>query len=373
MAPHLTLSELNSMQSKAAAGKTPSEVHAWLESARAKKKIEAPNLTNVRKALKGKTYRRAAVETRGRKPKLSMKVVKAINASRKKLLKKADNEKEVTWEDCRRAAKAPSCDSSTVARSFARDGLDVKARRPREKPQRQDHHVEERAEITKRWSRYPEKYFEDLDMIIDNKRFKVATYARAVKYLKQTRIRRHLRTRSESINKECVKPSSKKQKMNPGGSLHILCGISKGKVVLWHNVGKKWNGAVAAACYSGPVLRALKKHCGEKSSYRIMEDNDPVGYKSSAGVNAKKDAGITAIQYPRHSPDLNPLDFCIWHEIEKKMDALTKKPMSVKDYDAVLRRVARKVPAEVIRKSVSNIRVRAKAIAKADGGNISRD
>ena len=369
----MTKNELNVIQQKAWAGKTPSEIHAWLETTRAKRKVEAPDLTNVRKALKGKTYRRAAVETRGRKATLSMKVVRAINSARKKLLKEAKNEKEVTWEDCRRGAKAPRCASTTVARSFTRDGLDVKARAPREKPQRENHHVEERAEITTRWSRYPEKYFEGLDMIIDNKRFKVATYKRAVKFLRQTKIRRHLRTRGEGANDECVKPSARKQKLNPGGSLHILCGISKGKVVLWHNVGKVWNAEVAAACYKGPVLRALKRHCGEKPSYRIMEDNDPVGYKSSGGEAAKAAVGIKAIPYPRHSPDLNPLDFCIWQEIERKMFARITGPMSVKDYDAALRRVAIATPTAVIKKAVSNIRVRAKAISKAGGRNIPRD
>jgi hypothetical protein len=373
MAPHLSPHELNVMHSKQAAGKTPREVHEWLVGFRSRKSMESPNLTNVRKALKGKSYRRGAVETRGRKAKLSMKVVQSINKARKVLLKKANNEKEVTWDDCRRAAKAPACHPTTVARSFAREGFDVKARRPREKPQREKHHVDERLEVTTRWSRYPENYWSDLDLIIDNKRFKVPTFKRAVKYLKEAKIRRHLRTRSEGVKKECVKPSLRKQKMNPGGSVHILCGISRGKVVLWHNVGRKWNGDVAAACYRGPVLRALRKHCGEKPSYRILEDNDPVGYKSAKGEAAKRETGITAIRFPRHSPDLNPLDFCIWNEIERKMVALTDKPMSVKDYDAKLRRVARTVPAATISNAVRSIRTRAKAIAKASGHNIARD
>lgn len=373
MAPHLTPAELNSMQAKSASGQTPLAIHSWLEKARAKKKLEAPSPGSVRKALKGKTYKRGVVETRGRKRMLSSRAVKAINAARKKLLKKAGNEEEVTWDQCRRAAKATKCDPTTVARSFQREGLDVKARPPREKPQREAHHEEDRKTICKRWARYPENYFHELDLITDNKRFKVATYKRAVKYLKQTKIRRHLRTRSEGIAKECVKPSQKKQKMNPGGSVHILCGISKGKIALWHNVGKAWNSKVAAECYKGPMLKALKKHCGDKASYRIMEDNDPVGYKSSAGEAAKKEAGIKAIEYPRHSPDLNPLDFSLWHEIERRMAALVNKPMSVKDYEAKLRRVALALPKSLVEKAVGNIRVRAKAVAQAKGGNIARD
>ena len=335
--------------------------------------MQAPNVTNVRKALKGKSFRRGAIETRGRKRKLSKKVVKAIDKAREKLLEKADNLKEVTWDDCRRAAKAPHCHPTTVARSLSREGFQVVARPPREKPQREKHHIEERAEIATRWSRYPEDYFHNLDLIMDNKRFKVPTYKRAVKFLKQVKVRRHLRTRAEGIKPCCTKPSPRKQKMNPGGHVHILCGISGGKIVLWHNVGPKWNGEVAAACYKGPVLRALKKHCGEKSTYRIMEDNDPVGYKSSKGEAAKKEIGIKPIEYPRHSPDLNPLDFCIWNEIERKMDAVTQKPMSVKAFDAKLRRVARTVPRDTINKAIGSIRKRAKAISEAKGQNIPRD
>ena len=59
-----------------------------------------------------------------------------------------------------------------------------------------------------------------------------------------------------------------------------------------------------------------------------MEDNDPVGYKSTKGEAAKEELGIQAITYPRHSPDLNPLDFHVWNAVEKKMMAGMKEPMN---------------------------------------------
>ena len=61
----------------------------------------------VRLALKGKTYRRGLKETRGRKRICSSKMVKNLDTARKRLLKKTDSDREVRWEDVRKAARAP--------------------------------------------------------------------------------------------------------------------------------------------------------------------------------------------------------------------------------------------------------------------------
>ena len=98
MAPHLTLAELDFLQEKQKAGKTPIEIHSLLVSLRQRKRIEAPHLTKVRKALKGNTYKRSAAETRGRKQVLSRRMVLKMNAVRKTLLKKKPN-KEMHWVD----------------------------------------------------------------------------------------------------------------------------------------------------------------------------------------------------------------------------------------------------------------------------------
>ena len=328
----------------------------------------------MRKTIKGKCYRRGVVETRGAKKILSNKNLAAINKARKTLIKKAGGCAEVTWEACRRKARAPKADATTVARSMAVAGYDIKARRPRERPQREKWHEEDRVAICKKWMRYPVNYFnDDVDMILDNKRYKFATFARAVKYMQKTKVRFHLRTREEGLKKGFTKPSLRKQKMNPGGSVQILAGISRDKVVLWHNVGKSWGGAIAANCYRGPVMRALKKHCGEKDSYRILEDNDPSGYKTKIAEDVKKELGIKAIAFPRHSPDLNPLDFFLWDAIDRKMRSALTKPMSAKDFAKKLARVARTIPAETIHRAVASIRTRAKAVVAARGGDIPRD
>ena len=88
MAPHLTPAELDFMHEKKQDGLTPVQIHKRLEAQRSKQKIETPHLTNVRKALKGKVYKRGRVETRGRQPKFTRAMVLRMDVARKKLIQK---------------------------------------------------------------------------------------------------------------------------------------------------------------------------------------------------------------------------------------------------------------------------------------------
>ena len=99
------------------------------------------------------------------------------------------------------------------------------------------------------------------------------------------------------------------------------------------------------------------------------------GYKSKKGVAAKRELGIMAVETPRYSPDLNPLDFSLWEEVERH--TLERSPMkeneTVASYKARLRRVALRLTEAVVRKAVADMRRRAQAIVDAKGGNIPRD
>ena len=134
------------MLAKERSGKTPIEIHGLIEARRGRKGIKPPNLTAIRRALRGATHKRGHKETRGRKLKYTKKMVSKANDARKKLIKKASNQREVRWEDVRRAARTPVCHRSTLKRAFAREGIPVAARTPREKPQRKPEHKRERLE-----------------------------------------------------------------------------------------------------------------------------------------------------------------------------------------------------------------------------------
>jgi hypothetical protein len=97
MAPHLTNMELDRIKQLAGKGHSPDTIHEKLESSRRRRGIAMVNITNLRKAVKGKTYRKGVKETRGRNKKLSKANLAAIQRARKALIKKADSEFEVAY------------------------------------------------------------------------------------------------------------------------------------------------------------------------------------------------------------------------------------------------------------------------------------
>ena len=232
----------------------------------------------------------------------------------------------------------------------------------------------ERKEIAGRWRFYPNDFFATkVDAIIDNKKFKVPMHIRGLKHLRKVRCKGHLRTRAEGKKSFCRKPNQRKNRVNTGGTVSICAGIIGGKLHLWHDVGKKWNGRVAADLYRGPLIKALRKHCGDKDQYLVAEDNDPSGYKTKKAQAAKDELGIKTIEWPRYSPDLNPLDFHVWHEIEEKVIKKLSKPVSLQEFKKRLRRAAKAMSQDKILKAVHAVKSRAKAVWEAGGGLIERD
>ena len=207
-------------------------------------------------------------------------------------------------------------DRTTAAKSFAREEIDAKWRPCREKPQRDKECKEERADLCGSLRKKPDTYFtEKLDLIMDNKGFDVPTTTEARKYLAKLKVRGQIRTASEGLDDGMTKPSNRKHRKNLGGKVHLVAGISGGRVVLWEYFEGRWNGKKAAEMYKGPIRKILKAKRGDKPSYLICEDNDPTGYKSSAGMKAKKECKIKTIKWPRYSPDLMPLDFSLWENV----------------------------------------------------------
>ena len=139
--------------------------------------------------------------------------------------------------------------------------------------------------------------------------------------------------------------------MNPGACAWVLGGICGDRIVLWHYATTKWNGKTAASMYTGPIQQALKRHRPDKAVWRIVEDNDPAGYKAKAAQQAKSEVGISVMDWPGYSPDLNPLDFSLWAEVEKRARAkVGETQVSATEYKRVLRQAALRLPREVVKK-----------------------
>ena len=130
MGKHLSAAELDSVQAWKSQGISTLEIHLRLQRARAAGGGDGPNLSTVRRALRGITHRRGMVETRGRKRSLSPANVRALNAARKRLIAKADGQYEVHWCDIIRAARVPNVDRSTAAKGMKAAGYDIQWRTP---------------------------------------------------------------------------------------------------------------------------------------------------------------------------------------------------------------------------------------------------
>ena len=117
------------------------------------------------------------------------------------------------------------------------------------------------------------------------------------------------------------------------------------------------------------------KPCPGKKTFKMMEDNDPAGYKSKSALVAKEEVGIQEIRLPKRSPDLNVRDYCHWHEVNKKTRQQERKfrpsfKESEEAFKKRLRRTALGLPKSLVSRAVGDMAKRLALIKKAKGGLI---
>ena len=372
MGKHFSPIELDNIHQWKSESCSPLGIHRRLVADRRRKRLAGPDLTTVRRHVKGKTFKRAAAEVRGRKRALSDKNLATLDRVRGQLITKVDGDREVTWAEVMAKARAPKVCPSTVAK-YMKDKFGVQARPPRLKPYRETIDEAERKRICNRLRKLPGSYWQNLHLIMDNKKWPCPRSVRGQRFAKKMRVRRHLRKRSEGLKKGFTKPDKRKHRVNLQ-SVNVCAGIIKGKVRVWHYLGGPWCGDSAAALYKDIVAPALRKHHGNKRRFTSLEDNDPTGYKSTAAKNAKRALNIIPIEFPTYSPDLNPCDYSLWEELENRM-AKQKAPKheTMDGFKARLRRTALAIPEGVIRKMIGSMVWRTQSVYDNDGGHIPRD
>ena len=105
-------------------------------------------------------------------------------------------------------------------------------------------------------------------------------------YAAQREVRGAYRAPSQGLGEGYV-VVPKNLRYNPGARpMKIAGGVGKGRVRLWHDIGRKWNAHVAADLYLGPVRAALKRASPRQRKFLLLEDNDPTGFKSKLGMAA---------------------------------------------------------------------------------------
>lgn len=155
------------------------------------------------------------------------------------------------------------------------------------------------------------------------------------------------------------------------GSCNIVCSLAvswDGIEVLKLHIGK-WNSRKAVLLY-----RTLaRKVFARKPNYFLVEDNDPAGFSSPAGLQAKRALGIETVKLPPYSPELMPLDFSIFSFISRRIAesnsmALNSGLVETKSaYLDRIRRIIMRTPLEFIRNSIKDIPNRIRTLYNCGG------
>ena len=398
MAPHLTAAELTEIRSWTQQRFQPEQIKCLYKRSEQHKVGDQPRklcpeelwkkhkadrrqravkpicVSAFRKVLRGRSYNKSE-ETRGRKRKLSDRAALALDRKRKELVDKCKGTREVHWPEVIKKARVTKVHQSTAKKSLARAGIPVATRRNREKPERRQEHIDERMEKCGKWRYLADNYFSDTaDLIMDNKGFDVPTTPEARAFKNKQRVRYQIRARAEGLLPQYTKPNCKRNKRNLGGRVTVCAGISKDRVVLWKYIEGKWNGKAAESVYRNDIAKIFQRRVPHKAAPVIVEDNDPTGYKSSLAVAAKRELGFKVFELPRYSPDLNPMDFFLWNNIEQRMalNAPTGRE-SVDQYKKRLRKVAMSTSRFLIRKTLATMKQRINAVYEARGNHIKID
>ena len=147
MGKHFTGSELDKILESHAKGRKPIQIQTEIACLRRRARQPGPDLTSIRRALKGKTHKRGMVERRGRKRKLTARNVTTPDKARVEHTQNAEGQREVHWCDIQKKARVPKVHRTTASRRMREAGLDVSWRTPRQKPHRTKKDEEERTRV----------------------------------------------------------------------------------------------------------------------------------------------------------------------------------------------------------------------------------
>ena len=244
----------------------------------------------------------------------------------------------------------------------------------REKPLLTDQDVKDRYAWAKKYrGKSPAWWRRTVHLHLDNHMFKVPATATARRTLAARRVSGTYRAPGKSLQKQHVKAGRGLRQNTGARGVLVAGGVGAGRVLLWSVIEDTWCAGRAAEMYSGPVKKCLQDAYPTKRAWSILEDNDPAGYKAKMALDAKVAANITPLEFPKHSPHLNVMDFFVWSEVEKRLrgqerswpdDWHETRPAFIRR----LRRVAQSLPVDLVDKAVGDLARRVEALNQATGG-----
>ena len=309
----------------------------------------------------------------GRSPLLSPSTIDKLEAKLEAMIQKADVTYDVTVDMLKRSTRCKAS-TRTILRALHKRGIYF---RPlRQKPVLTPADIEEHFAFAKKYEAKTVTWWNNtVDLIIDAKWFKVLPHGDARVHAARSTTRGTYRKKGQGLSKGHTKPLASTRYNTGARSALVLAGVGHGKVLLWEYIEGKWGGAAASAAYRGPILNVLQAECPGRNRFTVLEDNDPSGFQSGAGVKAKKDSGIHTFAIPKRSPVLNVCDYWLWSEVNKRMRRQEKKyPHTKREtrsaFLARLRRTALRLPSSAVIAAIGDMKKRCSRLKAAKGGHI---
>ena len=118
-----------------------------------------------------------------------------------------------------------------------------------------------------------------------------------------------------------------------------------------------------------PALQAAKKHFKDKP-FIFQQDGAPshTSKKTQKWCQDHFPGFWSKEVWPPSSPDLNPMDFCVWSVLEA--DACASSHVSVEALKSSLEKAWAKMSKEILRKAAEGFRGRIERVIQARGGHI---
>jgi hypothetical protein len=358
---HVTDVEKQQLARWVSEGKRPKEISLLL-----KRDLS----TVVRQVAKLSSKRKSAKVGRPRKITEAMK--DRLVTKVKTLTKAADAKFQVTASMIRKSASL-KCSDRTILDALHSRGVYMHPLR--EKPVRTEADETDRLHFGNMYKSRPVSFWRSkVDAYLDNKFFPVYLTGRTRDYAAKRVARGSFRSKGDGLAKGHVKPR-KNLKYNTGApSIHVACAISATRVLMRHEVKGNWNAKAASEMYTQKLGPALRSAYPGRRRFVVLEDNDPSGYKSKLGLAAKSQEHIEGVQFPKRSPDLNPLDYGLWAEINKRLRKQELRFQANKretraQYASRLRRTAMSLPSSFLTALVSSMLRRCADLVAASGGD----
>lgn len=147
-----------------------------------------------------------------------------------------------------------------------------------------------------------------------------------------------------------------------------ICYSGKGRL---HFVAEKVK--VNAEYYTKSLLPDLLNDCHTllDNEFIFQQDGAPAhtAHQTQQLLHTKCPAFIGKDEWPPNSPDLNPLDYCVWGIMLDRYNQLSAKPKSCSELKIALQGIWDALPHTPMQKSIQSFRKRLQSCIRAEGGH----